>query len=366
VTPARSGRRNAPCPATIARRLIVALAVLLTPWSAAREAFAQVTGRVLIVTSSESTALLDEGLVRVRGELAALGLATDLRLEGDDPGSEAKEAAQGFEGALVFERFGDWLRIQAWNPAAPVPVTQWIDASDPSVDAEVIAVRAVEALRAALLPYLRSREKAPEPPAGDTSLEQPSANVEPQLTMDTLEPEPARRTRPHHGSFWVGPALGFDLGTNVVHLGGQLGFSYGTPTLLGAGRFEVTRAELPVRAEAGEVEVMRFALHLDARLTASLLERLDAHLALGGGVVHHRVRGIAAPGYSGQNARHTSPSLLFELGAHYWFAPRLGAYLSACGTLATDAPVVRVDRRPIATLGRPEIALSSGMVLGLD
>jgi hypothetical protein len=339
--------------------------MLLTPWCARDEAFAQVAGRVLIVTSRESTALLDEGLVRVRGELAALGLATDLRLEGD-AGSEAKEAAQGFEGALVFERFGDWLRIQAWNPAAPAPVTQWIDASDPSVDAEVIAVRAVEALRAALLPYLRSRAKLPAPRAGDTPREQPPAPVVPQLPPHTLEPLPARHTRLHQGSFWIGPALGFDLGTNVIHLGGQLGFSYGTPTLLGAVRVEATRAELPVRAEAGEVQVTRFALLLDGRLKAPLMEQLDAHVALGGGAVHHRVRGIAGPGYSGQNAGHTSLSLLFELGAHYWFAPRIGAYLSASATLATDAPVVRMDRRPIATLGRPEIAFSSGMVLGLD
>jgi hypothetical protein len=138
------------------------------------------------------------------------------------------------------------------------------------------------------------------------------------------------------------------------------------PEISGGARFEVMRAKVPVRPEAGEVQVTRFGVLVDARTRFQLAERLEAYAALGGGIVHHRVEGIAAPGYSGQSSGHTSPALLAELGVLHWFARRLGAYVNARGTIATDAPVVRVDRREVATLARPEIALSSGVTLSLD
>src|SRR5262249_35115347 len=120
---------------------------------------------VLIVTPSNTSPLIDEGVVRVRGELSALGLTTENESEGKSSTTSARPA---YQGTLVFERFGDWLRIQAWNPNLAMPVTQWIDTSDPSVDAEVLAVRAVEALRAALLPYLRRPPEPKESPAPAT------------------------------------------------------------------------------------------------------------------------------------------------------------------------------------------------------
>src|SRR5690606_17254810 len=125
------------------RAALLLLSLLAATWLCdPGRAKAETAGRVLIVTTPDRNALLEEGLVRVRGELAAMGLSTEPRADGEPTRTQPSPA---YQGALVCERFGTWLRIQAWNPEATMPVTQWIDASDPAVDAEVVAVRAVEA-----------------------------------------------------------------------------------------------------------------------------------------------------------------------------------------------------------------------------
>lgn len=358
---ARSARRGR------GRKLLAAVAGIFALTVAPALALAALSGRVLIVTSGPASTLLDEGLVRVRGELAAMGLGTEVRAESGPP-PKHEEVSPEFQGALVFERFGDWLRIQAWNPSTPMPVTQWIDASDPAVDAEVVAIRAVEALRAALLPYLRKNDEPPPSEPATTSPEVPRRHASTLPPGDSYVPARPSNDRgaDTRATIWVGPALGFDVGPGSVHIGAQAGFAYGVPEASGGVRFEVTRAKVPVREEAGEVQVLRFGILIDARTQVRLFERTQAYGALGGGLVHHRVEGVAAPGYSGRDAGHTTPSFLGELGVSYSFAPRLGAYTSVRGTIATDAPVVRVDRRAVATLERPEIALSTGVVLDLD
>ena len=57
---------------TLGRQLVLALAALVALATHPASLGADVPGRVLIVASSDTTALLEEGLVRVRGEIAPM------------------------------------------------------------------------------------------------------------------------------------------------------------------------------------------------------------------------------------------------------------------------------------------------------
>lgn len=340
---------------------------------------------VLILTPNDTSSLLDEGVVRVRGELSALGLTTETQ-SGTKVPAASPSAGPSYQGTLVFERFGDWLRIQAWNPNLTAPVTQWIDSSDPTVNAEVLAVRAVEALRASLLPYLRrpAEDTAPQsgsapgtsgaPGSAPRRAPPPDGGVEPFNLVENQETDeapvidhargsPVRRPR---GSIWIGPGVGFDLGADIINYGAQGGFTYGSSWLLVGARLEVAQAKAR-ETSIGRVEVRRFGVIAEGRARFAILDELDAYAALGGGVQLHRVEGIAtAQGYDGYTSGHTSLAFLGEVGGVYWFSPQFALYLSARSMLSADAPVVLVDNDSIGTLNRPELAFSTGFMLGLE
>lgn len=342
-----------------------AFLLLLSALGTATPAHADPSNRVLIVAVANPSGLLEEGLVRVRGELAAMGLSTEVRLEGSTENGARTLRSPEFQGALVFEHFGDWLRIQAWNPTTELPVTQWVDASDPAVDAEVLAVRAVEALRAALLPYSRRGDTpgtSPSTPAG-TTLRPPA---EPALDASKPTNAPTRANRSGAGHLWVGPVVGIDPGASTLQYGLTGGYGYRLNAFSAGLRLEGTRTHVAVEKDAGEVHVTRLGASLDGRLWLAVARRWELFAGVGLGVVHHRVQGVAAPGYTGATGGHTSPFVALEGGATYGFGAGVSAYVGTRGSVATDAPVVRINRSPVATLERPQLSLSGGLLLSLD
>lgn len=322
---------------------------------------------MLIVSPDNPGAILEEGLVRVRGELAAMGLGTEVRLDGPDTAPVPK-ATSSFQGALVFERFGDWLRIQAWNSATAVPVTQWIDASDPLVDAEVIAVRAVEALRAALLPYNRSQKEGAPTPTRDAPATLPRSDppIRTQAHETGDSSSQAASGRRTHVRLRVGPTFASDLGTNALHVGVQAGVAYSGPSASLGAELSASRARVRGDNDDQRAELTRFAALVDGRLRVALHDSWEAFAALGVGALHLRASGIPRPGYVAEGASHTSLVAAGELGVAHWFSSRLAMYLSSRGSLAFDAPVIRVDRRAIATLDRPQLGCSTGILIALD
>jgi hypothetical protein len=124
---------------------------------------------------------------------------------------------------------------------------------------------------------------------------------------------------------------------------------------------------LPARAAraAGDVELTRSQLDLRVGGAVPLSESFELFFAAGGGAGSYGVRGVAEEGYVGRRTRHGSALATATLGCELYPARYFGAYATVLGTLALDAPRLRVDGQSIATAKRPELAGSIGAALRL-
>jgi hypothetical protein len=145
--------------------------------------------RVVVLRSNDSQAILEEALVRISAELRAVGfdvelarLATNETVVLADAGAAGPAGAEGSRSTesggssvrgetpsveevrgprLELEAKGDAVEIRAYSGGEAAPLVQLIELSLVE-NAEVIAIRAVELLRAALLQSLRDgRTRAP-------------------------------------------------------------------------------------------------------------------------------------------------------------------------------------------------------------
>ena len=145
---------------------------------------------------SDASALLKESLVRAQGELSAVGLGADVELlTGDQSKAHGSPALRpGVYGVLELEQRGNLLVIHAWAPGATESLNAGVDLAAPGVTSEVIAVRAVETLRAAMLQFAEAeRGQVPEVVRGFTRF---VAQPEPSRAPASPPPEPTRRSPP--------------------------------------------------------------------------------------------------------------------------------------------------------------------------
>jgi hypothetical protein len=348
------------------RRLGVSLILLLGVLLATLPASA-VPARVLVFRPEPPSPVLEEAIVRVRGELGAVGLLVEVRPIEEAPRSDSSVTGQGTYGVLVLEHAGDYVRVRAYSPDSAIPVEQQVDSNDPHVDAEVIAVRAVETLRAVMLEYARrAREKdedIPDPVTGFTRIGATPKKPAPPA------PKPAA-PRPSELRPWFGMRAGPELALDTTRLSPNAGVSAavriipdtyyffelgGSMNLLAAG---LSRA-------AGDVEVDRSLLDLRVGGLLRLSPVFDVFASAGGGVGSYGVVGRPGEGFVGRRARHLSALVSGSFGCELFPTRRFGAYASLLGTFALDAPRVRVDGRSVATAKAPELAASLGVALRL-
>ncbi len=140
-----------------------------------------------------------EAVLRIHAELRAVGFKVRLaEHEAASAGSPvgAPPAAQPV-GRLLLVRSGNTVQILAQSAYLDAPLTQQVDLSRSSTTAEVLAIRAVEVLRAALVQSLRDktlpRESMPE--AVLTFTQWSEASREAAAPAPAVEPAPLPVTK---------------------------------------------------------------------------------------------------------------------------------------------------------------------------
>src|SRR5690606_40882988 len=109
--------------------------------------------------------LIDEALIRISGELAAVGLRVEIRPPGSVSDEELVPLDAGDYGAIVLSQQRSRIDIRAYARGLETPVSQSAQRNHPGMDAEVVAVPAVEALRAAMIQYARHEVETQNEPA---------------------------------------------------------------------------------------------------------------------------------------------------------------------------------------------------------
>jgi hypothetical protein len=351
-----------------ALRLLSLLAVVVVLFVSARAEAAQ-PARVLVFRADPPSPVLEEALLRVRGELAAVGLLVEVRPIEEAPRGDTS-VAQGTYGVLVLDQSANLVRIRAYSPDSAVPVEQQVDSTDPHVDPEVIAVRAVETLRAVMLEYARRArdkdEELPAPVSGFTRIG-PAKKKEPPLPPQMREAERASRPTPVRP--WLELRVGPDLSLDTTALAPSAGLSAAVrlhPDLwfleLGAG---TTLLPAKLSRAAGDVDVERSMLDLRAGMTFRPSLVFEVSWSAGGGVASYGVSGRANAGYVGRSERHVSPLFTAVFGCALWPSQNLGAYASALSAFPLDAPRVRVAAEDVATAKQPELGGSIGLAARL-
>ena len=300
--------------------------------------------RVSIQVPARADALLDEALVRVRGELFAMGLEAEVH--SSEPASSPTSTAQDIGGTLIVERDGAWIRIRALGPASAAPAVQELDTRRADVTAEVVAVRAVEALRAVMtgLPERQPKETVTAPKPRPTPPEPPPISTAPRPSF-SIAPRDTSAL-----SVWVGPSALYDASPRRAALGAELGLFWGRSAWFGGSQLSTSLLRQKLDDAAGQVYVRRTTALARIGRAFELSQSTELWLLFGGGLAHYSVQGKAAPGFISESGHHDSVLLAGGVGATTWFSSHFGAYLRVETTLATDATAVRVTAREIAVL----------------
>jgi len=340
-----------------ARHRFRATASLLAQLAFAAAASGSDLPNTVLVSSNTSDARMTRALILIRGELSAFGLDVQVRIaETADVPPSLTETSERLnldvkEGVVV---------VRVFAAGTQVPLVESVDFDGPEVTAEVIAVRAVEALRAArLLPSQAPRVAPPKPPPSPSSAER--ARTSPPQTV----PQPAAASeRPVPTlQLWLGPTLVQNSqglpqlsGRAAVLAGPRWGF-----VALGA-ESSISRPEFTGKAGSAHISRRNLFLQLGARVRLHHAWEVSAR----GGVsyLHYAASGVAQPGYLEQDLEHGTGAVSVSFGGAYYFARAFGVYLDVSGLAAFDAARVRLGDENVVTLDRPSLALGTGVVLG--
>lgn len=344
---------------------------------------------MLLVAPPDASSLVSEALVRAQGELFAVGLAsartggipTESGEAAPDGATEAPRLPTDVYGLLVLEQRENIVIIHAWAPQAAAPLDARVDLNAPSMTAEVLAVKAVETLRAAMLQFARrERGAVPEAVRGFTKL--PSSDAppreEPQKPPKNAEPPPRPEAPPEPEppppsdraasravggptarlSAWLGPQLAVQPGGGATW-GGQIGLLVGPRWGFVSLAFDTSFSRLELDATEGNTKVQRRALVLQAGGRVRTHE-WEAFARAGLGYAAFDVSGQGEAGYRGLHLTHETFMLQANAGAITWLTSSFGLYGSVGAALALDAPRVLIAGQQVATLEHPSIFVSLG------
>ncbi len=316
--------------------------------------------RVVVAMPHDAPALLQEAGVRAQGELSAVGLVAER--EPLTPSARAARRASHWAGdvygMLELEQRGRWLWIHAWAPRSTRPIDERVDLNATGVTAEVIAVRAVETLRAAMLEYARrERGGVPEAVKGFTRFTREGAATRPA----SAPAAPAPLSPPL--AFWAGPAVSLHAGASP-DLGVQLGALVGRGHAFAAAAFETTLYDLALTAPHGSADVRRQALWVQLGARFRPTRSWEVATRGGAGYAAFAIEGEGDAGYRGRSTKHGSAALMLGVSSTYWATRSFGLYGSVGGRLALAAPTIVIANKPVVTLDRPSFVLSLGVNVG--
>jgi hypothetical protein len=335
--------------------------------------------RVVVLRPEPPGPLLEEALIRIRGELSTVGLGVEVR----SPAPDELEAPPSFGpldyGVVELRVVDSQIEIRAHAPGLDSPVVQTADPEHPGINAEVIAIRTVEALRAAMIQYARRKksrnEALPKPVSGFTKLEEPEAEEAPKPAPPP--PTPREEPRPRGSlpdarrssaglewSLWLGGNALVDFPSRVTSLGAQGAFFVGRSFYRVGLLADRTALGGRIDEFEGQVSIRRTALTGRFDLELDLVSTAFAFGGVGAGAADYRFETVAAPGFVSSDGHHLSALLSAELGLGAWFFENGGAFASARLDVATDAPELFFAARDIARLDQPSLVFSAGVMVG--
>ena len=286
-------------------------------------------------------------VARVRDELFVLGF--DVRVEPDAGEPDLAALGRRHGAAAVARVSARPPEIDLWVAAASGP-----GAHDPSLqvlrdppDPALLALRAVELLRARLLPVPIVAE--PPPPPAITAA--PTASAAPAPTVSA-----APRPRPRGATALVaGPALLVSPGGVPPAFHVRLGADWDPLPRFGLD----TTIFVPATAStvsAAEGSISLRPLAFGAGVHAALTDPLsDLTIALGLGLQAMALiyRGDATSSFVGQSGTAWSASPYAAATAAYRFHPRLALRLELVTSLVRPEPVLRIAGHEAASFGQP-------------
>lgn len=326
------------------------------------------TESIQLVTPEQLTPLLKETSLRLTAELSSLGFDVLPCDQGDD--SEA--CSLGFAvGRLELTAPAHEIALRCYALNSNEPLSQIIDLSHDEVSAEVVAIRAVELLRGAMLGSLRSRQLRPEQNsavARFTGSEAEKTPVPKPTTPTSALPPPTdssarSRSVPLVWQTSLGPLLYLTHLKGPPSFGAQLASELSVGSLYLGGSLELAPTLGQVIQEAGTANLRlysgfaRFGWNADCG-------PLNCKFGFSVGLLHLQFRAKENDGYLATNAQHESLAVAGETQFAWYGSARWGAFaLLRLGALA-NAPVLAEDDS--VTLGQPFGSLALGISFRVD
>jgi hypothetical protein len=340
-------------------------------WEAAH-ASAAVT--ICLRSFGTGAAQLQEALHRIEAELSASGFLVDQAEPNDarscmpnDPSIKLRQSASAID-------------IAASAGPGDDPVQQTVSTKDASTTAELIAIRAVEGLRAAMMQALRrspaGADGAPETVRRFTHQEErapPAATDEPPLAPAPTAPEKpdasgdGSSSNPHPSTtapvldllMTVGGTLAWD-GANPG-MNGTLSVAWLLPPIaLGIG---IDAGIIPGtwNATAGSIELRPFGLTGTVALRMPCGPKWECHLGAAAGLRQFSMAATAAAsGSVTAHENHSSAVVMLDGLVGYFPIPKLGMFVRAQGGLLLDAPALALGDEEL-DWGRASLGLGLGV-----
>jgi hypothetical protein len=337
-------------------------------WDAAH-ASAAVT--ICVRSLGPSTTMTQEAVHRIEAELSASGFLVDVAESDTGAGCAANDPS------IKLRPSPTGIDISASAGPGDNPVLQTVNANDLTTTAELIAIRAVEGLRAAMIQALRrspdggdaapesvrrfTRQQEDELPAPAEDLPPAVAQPEGALPPESAPPGGRRAPGPR-------PGLLLTLGGSAVWDGATPGMNaaFGVawllpPLALGIG-FDAGIVPGSWNAALGSVEVRPFGITGNVALRLPCGSSWECQLGVGAGLRQFSLSATSAPGVDPPvtaQENHSSAVVMADALLAYFPTARWGLFLRGqCGTLL-DAPSITVEDATM-TWGRPSIGITLG------
>lgn len=345
-------------------RLVAAALIALALVAGAAAARAQ-DGRpvVVLVRPAISSPMIDEMLGRTQAELAASGF--EARIVTGVPGEAPRRSVEQADADAI-------AAIAVVDPAGDATVEVWVDdrlsgkvsirplvarETDEHKAAAVLAIQAVELLRASLVEIARADPEEPAPAAPPPRDTPPAAAVAFARGPEGASPRAEL-------SLAAGPAGILTFDPVLPQLAPSLALALTTPGGLG-GRLRWVGPGLgpDLDVEAGEVAVSTWLLTGGALLAPRTTGRWFGFAAVDAGVLRLTAEGTLAPPATGRSGSSIAAAFLAGGGGGLRLTDHVAVVAEAQLLLTAPRVSIEVGGQTVATAGRPDALMSLGLQL---
>lgn len=317
---------------------------------------------VTVSLSGPSPPIAEEAKVRLTAELRTYGFAVrDCEILPE--GARACDFSAG-AGAVDLTHESHFIAVHAYS-GSETPLSQRVSLDRYQTSAELIAIRAVEMLRAAMLQALRSGEREAAPgsvTARFTGWAEQAPAQEPQPAPVLVEPsvKVVSPSPPVHRDAWV-----FQLGPLLQGTGGGLDLSGGAMGrvrlatkyfFIGLG-VEGTPLAAQLSAPSGLIVTRSFGVLSHLGWVAPCGPMWSCHLGVAAGLEQFFFTSRPSENAVGSNARHETLLAAGDVTVTRYLSEGWGIFVGGKAGGLFDAP--RIEDQ--SALGRPLWTLSLGL-----